>query len=75
MARSLPGKLSTSRYLIPMLMAVLLGYQGFSFLKFKGKEHQLHLYAGLVILLAGVGIQFLGLSSRKNENSFLFQIT
>ena len=44
-----------------MLLVVLLGYQGFSLLKFKGKEHQLHLYAGLVILLAGVGIQFLGL--------------
>jgi sulfite exporter TauE/SafE len=44
-----------------MLLVVLLGYQGFSFLRFKGKEHQLHLYAGMIILLAGVGMQFLGL--------------
>lgn len=44
-----------------MMTVVLLGYKGFSFLRFKGKEHQLHLYAGLVILLAGVGMQFLGL--------------
>ena len=44
-----------------MLLVVFLGYQGFSFVKLKGKEHQLHLFAGLVILLAGVGMQFLGL--------------
>ncbi|MCK5134524.1 MAG: sulfite exporter TauE/SafE family protein [Bacteroidales bacterium] len=44
-----------------MLLVVLLGYQGFSFVKLKGKEYQIHLFAGLVILLAGVGMQFLGL--------------
>lgn len=44
-----------------MLLVVLLGYQGFSMLKFRGKEYQLHLYAGLIILFSGVGIQFLGL--------------
>ena len=44
-----------------MLLVVYLGYKGFSFLKLKGKEHQIHLFAGLVILLAGVGMQFLGL--------------
>ncbi len=44
-----------------MLLVVFLGYQGASLLRFKGKEHQIHLLAGLVILLAGVGMQFLGL--------------
>lgn len=44
-----------------MLMVVFLGYQGVSLLRFKGKEHQIHLLAGLVILLAGAGMQFLGL--------------
>jgi sulfite exporter TauE/SafE len=44
-----------------MMLVVLLGYKGVSMVRFKGKEHQLHLYAGLVILLAGVGMQFLGL--------------
>jgi sulfite exporter TauE/SafE len=44
-----------------MLLVVYLGYRGISLLRFKGKEHQLHLYAGLVILLAGLGMQFLGL--------------
>jgi sulfite exporter TauE/SafE len=44
-----------------MMLIVLLGYKGVSMVRFKGKEHQLHLYAGLVILLAGIGMQFLGL--------------
>ena len=44
-----------------MLLVVFLGYKGFSLVRFKGKEHQIHLLAGLVILLAGVGMQFLGL--------------
>ncbi len=44
-----------------MLMVVYLGYRGVSMLRFKGKEHQIHLLAGLVILLAGAGMQFLGL--------------
>jgi len=44
-----------------MLLVVMLGYQGFSLIRFKGKEYQLHLLAGLVILAAGAGMQFLGL--------------
>ncbi len=44
-----------------MLLVVLLGYQGISLLRFKGKEYQIHLFAGLIILLAGVGMQFMGL--------------
>jgi sulfite exporter TauE/SafE len=44
-----------------MLLVVYLGYKGISMVRFKGREHQLHLLAGLVILLAGVGMQFLGL--------------
>lgn len=44
-----------------MLLVVWLGYKGFSFIKFKGKEYRIHLFAGLVILLAGLGMQFLGL--------------
>jgi nickel/cobalt exporter len=44
-----------------MLLVVLLGYKGLSLVRFKGREHQLHLFAGLVILAAGAGMQFLGL--------------
>ena len=44
-----------------MLMVVFLGYKGVSMLRFKGKEHQIHLLAGLVIFLAGVAMTFLGL--------------
>lgn len=44
-----------------MMLVVYLGYQGLSLVKFKGREHQLHLFAGLVILLAGAGMQFMGL--------------
>ncbi len=44
-----------------MLLVVLLGYKGISFIKLKGKEHRIHLFAGLVILVAGMGMQFLGL--------------
>ena len=44
-----------------MLLVVFLGYRGASMLRFKGREHQIHLLAGLVILLAGAGMQFLGL--------------
>ena len=44
-----------------MMLVVFLGYQGLSLVRFKGREHQLHLFAGLVILLAGAGIQFMGL--------------
>lgn len=44
-----------------MMLVVLLGYQGLSLVRFKGREHQLHLFAGLIILLAGAGMQFMGL--------------
>jgi ABC-type glycerol-3-phosphate transport system permease component len=44
-----------------ILTVVMLGYRGLSLVRFKGREHQLHLYAGLIILAAGVGMQFLGL--------------
>ena len=44
-----------------MMLIVSLGYQGVSLIRFKGKEHQIHLLAGIVILLAGAGMQFLGL--------------
>jgi sulfite exporter TauE/SafE len=44
-----------------MMLVVFLGYKGFSMVRFRGREHQLHLFAGLVILMAGVGMQFLGL--------------
>ncbi len=47
--------------ILTMMLVVLLGYQGLSLLKFEGREHQLHLFAGLIILFSGVGIQFLGL--------------
>ena len=44
-----------------MLLVVMLGYQGLSLVRFKGREHQLHLLAGMVILAAGAGMQFMGL--------------
>ena len=44
-----------------MMLVVFLGYQGLSMVRFKGREYQLHLFAGLVILLAGAGMQFMGL--------------
>ena len=44
-----------------MMLVVYLGFQGLSLVRFKGREHQLHLFAGVVILLAGAGMQFMGL--------------
>ena len=44
-----------------MMSVVFLGYQGISLLRFRGREHQFHLLAGMVILLAGAGMQFMGL--------------
>lgn len=44
-----------------MMLVVLMGYQGLSLVRFKSREHQLHLFAGLIILLAGAGMQFMGL--------------
>lgn len=44
-----------------MMLVVYLGYEGLSLVRFKGREYQLHLFAGFVILLAGAGMQFMGL--------------
>jgi nickel/cobalt exporter len=44
-----------------MILVVYLGYRGISLLRFKGREYLFHILAGLVILLAGAGMQFLGL--------------
>jgi len=44
-----------------MMSVVFLGYQGISLLKFRGREHLIHLLAGVVILFSGLGMQFLGL--------------
>jgi nickel/cobalt exporter len=44
-----------------MLLVVMLGYKGLSMVRFEGREHMLHLFAGLIILAAGAGMQFLGL--------------
>lgn len=44
-----------------MMLVVLLGYKGISLVRFRGREHQIHLLAGLVILFSGLGMQFLGL--------------
>ncbi|MCP4312286.1 MAG: sulfite exporter TauE/SafE family protein [Bacteroidetes bacterium] len=43
-----------------MMGVVFFGYQGFSLLRLKGREHQFHLLAGMVILIAGAGMQFMG---------------
>ena len=44
-----------------MMLVVYMGYRGLSMVRFKGREHQLHFFAGLVILAAGAGMQFMGL--------------
>lgn len=44
-----------------MLLVVSLGYKGISLVRFRGREYQIHLLAGLVILFSGLGMQFLGL--------------
>jgi hypothetical protein len=44
-----------------MMLVVFLGYRGLSLVRFKGREYQLHLFAGLIILAAGAGMQFMGL--------------
>ena len=43
-----------------MLLIVYLGFKGSSFIKIKNGDRYFHLIAGLVILLSGVGMQFLG---------------
>lgn len=46
--------------ILTMLLVVLLGMKGFSFIKIKNGERYFHLLAGLVILMSGVGMQFFG---------------
>lgn len=43
-----------------MLAVVYLGHKGTSLIKFKKGEKYFHLLAGLVILISGLGMQFLG---------------
>jgi len=43
-----------------MMTVVFFGYKGFSLLRLNGREHQFHLLAGMVILIAGAGMQFMG---------------
>jgi sulfite exporter TauE/SafE len=46
--------------IITMLTIVLLGYKRTSLIKFKNGEKYLDLLAGMVILIAGLGMQFMG---------------
>lgn len=43
-----------------MLLTVYLGHKGTSLVRFKKHERYLHLLAGLIILISGIGIVFLG---------------
>lgn len=45
---------------LTMLTVVLMGYKGFTLLRFKQGEKYVHGLAGLVILFAGIGMKFLG---------------
>ena len=44
-----------------MMTVVFLGYKGLSMVQLKGREYVFHLLAGVIILLAGAGMQFMGL--------------
>jgi sulfite exporter TauE/SafE len=46
--------------ILTMLTVVYLGYRGLSVFNFKNKEKYIHLLAGLIILMSGIGIQFMG---------------
>ena len=46
--------------ILTMLAIVYQGYKGLGLIKLGKKEHYFHLLAGLVILVSGVGIEFLG---------------
>lgn len=46
--------------ILTMMTAVFLGYKGTSVIKMKRGEKYLHLLAGLIILIAGLGMTFLG---------------
>lgn len=43
-----------------MLLTVFVGYTGTSLIRFKRLEHYMHLVAGCVILISGIGIRFMG---------------
>lgn len=43
-----------------MLLTVYLGHKGSAMVRFKKHERYLHLLAGLVILISGIGIVFMG---------------
>ena len=43
-----------------MLLAVFVGIKGTSLIRFKKQEKYLHLVAGIIILISGTGIVFLG---------------
>ncbi len=43
-----------------MLLTVFIGYTGTSLIRFKKAEHYMHMIAGTVILISGIGIRFLG---------------
>ena len=46
--------------ILTMLTIVLLGYKGTSLIKIKNQERYMHLIAGIIILIAGLGMQFMG---------------
>lgn len=43
-----------------MLLTVFIGYTGTSLIRFKGVERYMHMIAGSVILISGIGIRFMG---------------
>ncbi|MEL7587260.1 MAG: sulfite exporter TauE/SafE family protein [Prolixibacteraceae bacterium] len=43
-----------------MMILVYLGNKGATFIRFKNQERYVHLFAGLVILMSGTGMLFLG---------------
>lgn len=43
-----------------MLLTVYVGYTGTSLIRFKGVERYMHMIAGSVILISGIGIRFMG---------------
>ena len=47
--------------IVTMMLMVYIGHVGFSLMKIKSKEKYMHLVAGLIILISGIGIKFLGL--------------
>jgi nickel/cobalt exporter len=46
--------------ILTMLFTVFVGYTGTSLIKFKQHEKYLHMIAGSIILVSGIGIQFMG---------------